>query len=51
MIGKVATTEISKSDNPQGFEESKKITHDGGSIAGNARRELEERTGKKVVVN
>ena len=49
MLGEVATTEISKTDNPQGFEESKKVAHDGGSIAGNARRALEERTGKKVV--
>ena len=49
MLGEVATTEISKSDNPHGFEESKKVAHDGGSIAGNARRELEERTGKRVV--
>lgn len=49
MLGEVATTEISKTDNPQGFEESKKVAHDGGTIAGNARRVLEERTGKKVV--
>ncbi len=49
MLGEVATTEISKSDNPQGLEESRKVAHDGGSIAGNARRALEERTGKKVV--
>ncbi len=51
MLGEVATTEISKSDNPQGFEESRKVAHDGGSIAGNARRELEERTGKMLLVN
>ena len=49
MLGEVATTEINKSDNPQGLEESRKVAHDGGSIAGNARRALEERTGKKVV--
>ena len=49
MLGEVSTTEISKTDNPQGFEESKKVAYDGGTIAGNARRELEERTGKKVV--
>ena len=49
MLGELATTEISKSENPDGFEESKIIAHDGGSIAGNARRELEQRTGKKVV--
>lgn len=49
MLGELATTEISKSENPDGFEESKTIAQDGGNIAGNARRELEKRTGKKVV--
>ena len=49
MLGELATTEISKTENPQGFEESKIVARDGGSIAGNALRELEERTGRKVV--
>ena len=49
MLGELATTEISKSEDPEGFEESKKIAKRGGDIAGNARRELEENTGKKVV--
>lgn len=49
MLGELATTEISKSENPDGFEESKIVAHDDGSIAGNARRELEKRTRKKVV--
>lgn len=47
MLGEVATTEISKTDNPQGFEESKKVAHDGGIIAGNARKQLEKRTEEK----
>ena len=49
MVGELATTEISKTENPQGFEESKIVARDGGSIAGNALRELENRTGRKVV--
>ena len=49
MLGELATTEISKTENPQGFEESKTVARDGGSIAGNALRELEDRTGRKVV--
>lgn len=49
MLGELATTEISKVENPEGFEESKDVAIDGGSIAGNARRELESRTGKKIV--
>ena len=49
MLGELATTEISKTENPQGFEESKIVARDGGNIAGNALRELEERTGRKIV--
>ena len=48
MLGEIATTEISKVENPEGFDESKNVAIDGGTIAGNARRELEARTGKKV---
>ena len=49
MLGELATTEISKTENPQGFEESQIVARDGGGIAGNALRELENRTGRKVV--
>lgn len=49
MLGELATTEISKSENPEGFEESKVVAKRGGDIAGNARKELEANTGKKVV--
>ena len=43
------TIKISKTENPQGFEESKIVARDDGNIAGNALRELENRTGRKVV--
>ena len=33
------------------MEENKKVAKDGGSIAGNARREIEERTGKPVITS
>ena len=49
MLGEIETTEISKVENPEGFDESKNVAIDGGTIAGNARREFESRTGKKVV--
>lgn len=49
MLGELATTEISKTENPEGFKESKIIAKRGGDIAGNARKELESNTGKKVV--
>ncbi|MCD4751960.1 MAG: Bro-N domain-containing protein [Anaerolineaceae bacterium] len=49
MLSEVTTTEISKEKDPKTFNDSKKIARQGGTIAGNARREIEERTGKPVV--
>lgn len=49
MLAEATTTEISKEKDPVTFAESKKIANQGGTIAGNARKEIEERTGKKVV--
>ena len=49
MLGELATTEISKSKNPNGFEESRDVAKRGGDIAGNALRELETNTGRKVL--
>jgi hypothetical protein len=49
MLAEVSTTEISKVENPDGFDESRDVAKRGGNIAGNARREIEANTGKKVV--
>lgn len=49
MPGEASTTEIVKTRNPKGFIENKKAARQGGNVAGNARKELEQRTGKKVV--
>ena len=49
MLAETATTEISKTKEPKTFEENKKIANDGGTIAGNARKNIEKATGKKVV--
>jgi hypothetical protein len=49
MLAEATTTEISKEKNPETFEDSKKIARQGGTIAGNTRKEIEEKTGKKVV--
>jgi hypothetical protein len=51
MLAEATTTEISKGKNPESFEENKKIAKQGGTIAGNTRREIEEKTGKKVVTS
>ncbi|MDO5849739.1 MAG: Bro-N domain-containing protein [Methanobacteriaceae archaeon] len=49
MLAEVSTTEISKVEDPNGFDDSKDVAIRGGNIAGNARKELEAVTGKKVV--
>lgn len=48
MLGEASTTEIAKNRNTIGFEENKEAAKDGGTIAGNAKKELEEKSGKKV---
>ena len=49
MLAEASTTEISKVENPDGFEESRDVAKRGGNIAGNAIQELEEVTGKSVI--
>ncbi len=49
MLAETATTEISQKREPENFEENKRVAHEGGSIAGNARKEIEQKTGKRVV--
>jgi hypothetical protein len=51
MLAEVTTTEISKGKKPVDFDENRKIAEQGGNVAGNARKEIEEKTGKKVVSN
>lgn len=49
MLAEVSTTEISKATNPKGLEPSKKVARQGGAIARNARKELEEKTGASAI--
>jgi DNA-damage-inducible protein D len=49
MLGEAATTEITKVDDAQGFEENKHAARKGGEVAGTARKDLEKKTGKRVV--
>ena len=49
MLAEATTTEISKEKKPKTFTESKKIAKQGGRIAGNTRKEIEAKTGKKIV--
>jgi hypothetical protein len=49
MLAEASTKDISQAVNPKTLSESKKIAKQGGNIAGNARKELEQKTGKKVI--
>ena len=49
MLGEASTTEIARRSDAQGFDENRTSAKEGGKIAGNARKALEAKTGKKVV--
>jgi hypothetical protein len=49
MLSEATTTEISKEKKPKTLNENKIIANQGGTIAGNARKEIEEKIGKKIV--
>ena len=51
MLAETAATDIAEATNPQGLEENKKAAQDGGSIAGDARKSIEARTGKPVITS
>ncbi|MDP1765971.1 MAG: Bro-N domain-containing protein [Methylotenera sp.] len=49
MLAEATTTEISREKQPEGLEQNRVIARQGGTIAGNTRKEIEEKTGKPVV--
>jgi hypothetical protein len=49
MLAEATTTEISKQKKPKTFDQSKTIAKQGGTIAGNTRKEIEAKTGKSIV--
>ncbi len=49
MLGEAATTELTRIKDAQGFTENKEAAQKGGEVAGNARKELEFKSGKRVV--
>ena len=48
MLAEATTTELSKEKNPQGFQESAEIAQQGGEIAGETRKQIENKTGKPI---
>ena len=49
MLAEATTTEISKEKKPGSLDDNKVIAKQGGTIAGNTRKEIEAKTGKKIV--
>ncbi len=49
MLAEATTKEISTEKKPESLEESKNIAKQGETIAGNARKEIEVKTGKKII--
>jgi len=49
MLAEATTTEFSKKKQPKGFSESRIVAREGGHVAGTARKEIEQKTGERVV--
>lgn len=49
MLAEATTVELSKTEEPETLEQSRGVAQRGGTIAGNARREIESQTGKPVI--
>lgn len=51
MLAEASTKDISQAVNPENFEQSKKVAQEGGNVAKVAMKELESKTGKKIVTS
>jgi len=49
MLGEASTSEIARTKDAQGFAKNEQAAIEGGTVAGNARKELEKKSGRKVV--
>lgn len=49
MLAEATTTEISKVEQPKTFKKNKNIAKEGGGVAGDARKQIEQRTGKPIL--
>ncbi len=49
MLGEATTTELSQTRDSQGLGKLSKDAKEGGQVAGNARKEIEQKTSKKVM--
>ena len=51
MLAEATTTEISRVEQPEGLNQNRDVAKRGGTVAGNARKQIEEQTGKPVVTS
>ena len=51
MLAELSTTELSKAEHPQTFEENRGVAQRGGRVAGNARKEIEQQTGRPIITS
>lgn len=51
MLAEATTTELSKKEQPQNFDDNIKIAREGGSIAGDTRKAIEKRTGDSIITS
>jgi hypothetical protein len=51
MLAEATTTELTKVENPEGLEENLQVANAGGTVAGNARKDIEDRTGRSVITS
>lgn len=49
QLAEISTTELSRNINPQGYDETEKVTVSGGNVAANARKELEGLLGRSII--
>ena len=51
MLAEATTTELTKVQNPNGLSENREVAREGGSVAGNARKDIEKRTGRPIITS
>ena len=51
QLAEVATRELSQQEQPIGFNANKRVAQAGGSVAGNARKDLEQRLGRPIITS
>lgn len=51
ILGEASTAKIARTRDARGFPQNRQTAREGGAVAGNARRELEKKSGRKVVTS